>query len=106
MINASYKRGLRIYGSLQSESADVIAGLVINALSLSNYTRMVLIVDDAKRVMLLQERSKFHQEAVKDSGAYMALGASIGPIYRCGRNPARMGLTVQSIAEDILETLA
>lgn len=88
-----------VYGCLANESPDSIAPLIVNALSHSNYTRMVLVVDSSKRVLLIQERSKRYAQMEKEA----ALG--IGPIYRCGRNPARFGLTVATIAEDIRETM-
>lgn len=90
---------LHVYGNLGQESAESIAPLVVNALSTSNYTRMVLIVDERKRVLLVQERSKTYSRIRESSPRH------VGPIYRCGRNPARFGLTVASVAEDILETM-
>lgn len=87
-----------VYGNLKSDAAEAIAPLIVNALSMSNYTRMALIVDTEKRVLLVQERSKLLKETTEKNPT------CIGPVYRCGRNPARIGLTPQRIAEDIRET--
>lgn len=89
---------LHFYGCLDEESAESIAPLVVNALSTSNYTRMVLIVDERKRVLLVRQSSKVCLRIQQETPQ------RVGPVYRCGRNPARFGLTEKRIANDIRET--
>lgn len=94
-----WHRRLHVYGNLNLEPPESIAPLIVNALSLSNYTRTALIIDEDKRVLLVQERSKTYQRTAETDPS------RIGPMYRCGANPARFGLTVSRIADDIRETL-
>lgn len=90
---------LKIYGTLPEDSIEDVARNVIAALPGTNFCRMAMIIDPSQRVMLVKDSTQAFAHAE------MQYPERIAGYYRSGRNPARCGLSVDTLAGDLRETM-